>query len=279
MCIIVVKPAGVAFPTDAIMQNCWSGNRDGFGAMWRDAEGKVNIDKGYMTERDMLRWKHENETKLQPFDVVMHFRFGTHGTNTPGNTHPFPITNVVAELRATNIQCTRAIAHNGVLAEFGKTGSSLSDTMVFVKHLAGMTIQSFVGSVVSKQYGKFVYMNSADTIMFGDFTMSDDLFYSNDGYKTPKYRGTYYNGCQQETVQKRLMPGMVGCSGDCTVCTKKDTCVWTRECNFRCFECELEKCAFDIPIEEYNRWRAAEMQERIDQEAYDAAIESMKGIP
>lgn len=264
MCIIVVKPAGVEFPSEEVFRSCWNTNRDGFGAMWRRADNHIQIDKGYMTLDEVLNWREVNKNLLRGTDVVMHFRIGTHGLNSAGNTHPFPISHNVSDLRSRQFTTTRAIAHNGVLGAYGKVGSSLSDTMIFVKHLSQMSISTFVGSAVSKQYGKFVYMTSTDTIMFGDFNENIGIYYSNLSWKPVTYvrPATTTGGKWQrdsetfrrDKTEESTEGAMAGCDGDCLRCTLK-TCVWVAECGLQCEKCVLPSCAHIVQATEYDRWR------------------------
>ena len=46
MCIIVIKPQNVAFPSKEILKNCFTQNPDGAGFMY-PANHKVMIEKGF----------------------------------------------------------------------------------------------------------------------------------------------------------------------------------------------------------------------------------------
>lgn len=264
MCIIIVKPAGVEFPTEQIFKNCWSSNRDGFGAMWRTEDGSIQIDKGYMTERAVIDWREKYKEKLLNTDVVMHFRFGTHGTNTAGNTHPFPLSNCVDDLRRLWFKCERGLAHNGVLNEFGRDKSTLSDTMIFVKYLSNMHAKTFVGTAISRQFGKFVLLTEHDTLLFGDFNDDKGIFYSNYGWRTStvtvygggfgKWGADYDDYCSSharasESKSTGDNTGIIkGCDGNCLKCDHPNECVLMEYCNLDCENCELIDtvgCVFD----------------------------------
>lgn len=266
MCIIIVKPAGIAFPTEAVLRNCWSSNRDGFGAMYRKEDGKIQIEKGYMTLNEVLNWRARHAASLLNTDVVMHFRLSTHGGVSAGNTHPFPITDHIGDLRRLNFVCDRAIAHNGILNEFGRAKSSLSDTMIFVKHLAGMNAPTFIGSAISKQTGKFVYMNGTDTIMFGIFNEENGIFYSNYSYRTSGV--TVYSSCagspsflpEEEDVYEST------CSRECASCEtdKRDNCIWAK-CDHDCGNCKFEPCVYEVEYYKH-RERDAKRKREFDRE-------------
>ena len=46
MCVIMSKPANIAFPDESILKNCWDNNPDMGGFMYAH-NGKVHIQKGY----------------------------------------------------------------------------------------------------------------------------------------------------------------------------------------------------------------------------------------
>ena len=54
MCIIVVKKAGIAAPSDEMFENMWNHNPDGAGFMYT-ANGGVCIEKGFMEYKDFYK--------------------------------------------------------------------------------------------------------------------------------------------------------------------------------------------------------------------------------
>lgn len=130
MCIIVVKDAYQIMPDYAVLKMCFANNPDGAGFMiQRHGEKTLMIDKGFFTFESF--WNALWAYKPQFCDiVVMHFRIATSGRVDEATCHPFPISTDVAHLRAPQIVCTSAIAHNGVL---GLGTKDLSDTMIYVR--------------------------------------------------------------------------------------------------------------------------------------------------
>lgn len=53
MCIIVVKKAGIAAPSEEMFENMWNHNPDGAGFMYT-ANGGVCIEKGFMEYKGLL---------------------------------------------------------------------------------------------------------------------------------------------------------------------------------------------------------------------------------
>jgi hypothetical protein len=177
-------------PTLEVMTNCFVNNPDGAGIMYRDA-GVIHITKGYMTLEKLLEAINvTSETvNLKKTDVVIHFRISTHGTTIPSNCHPFPLSNNVDDLKALNVICGRAIAHNGILHEyagFSNAVTDMSDTMYFAKML-GAVNDRFIEPVIASHAArgsKFVYMSGhGKTASFGMLKpKGSGIYYSNTSY-------------------------------------------------------------------------------------------------
>jgi hypothetical protein len=199
MCIIIFKPKRVPMPTLEIMKNCFEANPNGAGFMYRD-DGVIHISKGYMTLEELLNAINlTSETiNLKKTDVVIHFRISTHGSSIPPNTHPFPLSNEISDLKALNIICERAIAHNGILHEYGgfsNAVSDMSDTMYFAKMLSTVN-DRFIAPIMEVHAAKgsrFVFMSGkGKTIHVGmNKPKGTGIWYSNTSYATPVV--TIYN--------------------------------------------------------------------------------------
>lgn len=199
MCIIVFKPRRIPMPALDIMENCFKANPNGAGFMYRN-NGVVHISKGYMTLEALLKAINlvQEVVDLKKTDVVIHFRISTHGSSIPANTHPFPLSDSVDDLRALNITCDRAIAHNGILHEYGgfsNAVSDLSDTMYFAKMLSHVN-DKFVEPLLKVHADKgsrFVFMSGKGKIVtVGMFKpKGTGIWYSNTTYLKPVV--TVYN--------------------------------------------------------------------------------------
>jgi len=193
MCIIVYKPKRVPMPSLEIMTNCFKANPDGAGFMYR-ADDMIHISKGYMTLELLLAGleRTAETVNLKATDVVIHFRISTHGSVVPENCHPFPLSNDSSDLKALDIVCPRALAHNGILHEYGEFTNGetdMSDTMYFAKMLSGVNdrfIEPVMASHTAKG-SKFVYMSGAGkSVPFGMFKpKGSGLWFSNTGYIKP----------------------------------------------------------------------------------------------
>lgn len=118
MCLIIYKPVGVEAPREEILKKAFVHNNDGAGFMIvRD--GQVQGYKGYMRLSDLVDTLREVDP--QPNEkVVYHFRLATHGTVTESQTHPFPVSSNMEEIRALRWSGHVGVVHNGVIFGFGK---------------------------------------------------------------------------------------------------------------------------------------------------------------
>jgi hypothetical protein len=251
MCIIIVKPAKTPFPLPDRIAACFDNNPDGAGLMWREPSGKVHIFKGWMKLGQMQRWIRANQDRLKDTDVVLHFRMATHGTVAPGTCHPFPITRDVGILRKIDCVTDRAMAHNGVLTAWGDKSKTLSDTMVFVKYLSGLS-DTFIANEIGQTYGKFVYMCRTDTIMFGQFVEEKDgCYYSNEGYR--RYVSHWGKGDvgKYDEIYETRDYDLDACPSkfDCDRCDIIDKCPFTRWAKLAEDDSEADKVDDTTPIE------------------------------
>lgn len=132
MCIIASSEIGMNLPTAETIKTMWHRNSDGAGFMY-NKDGKVVIKKGFMTLESFNQAIEnlKNEIDVVNTAVVMHFRIGTHGGNTPENTHPFPITDTEILLKKISQNCDIGMAHNGIINTV-KPRNNISDTMEYV---------------------------------------------------------------------------------------------------------------------------------------------------
>lgn len=121
MCIIVMRPANIAPPTEEMFQQCWTSNQDGAGVMWADGNVLYTI-KGLMTFQDFL-----DATRVIPLEypTAYHFRIGTNGAKDAANTHPWPIDE------------DSAMVHNGIISGLADD-RSVSDSMRFARAIWGL---------------------------------------------------------------------------------------------------------------------------------------------
>jgi hypothetical protein len=211
MCIIIYKPRKVVMPTLEVMENCFKANPNGAGFMWKEGD-VIHISKGYMT-LDALMGALNNLENPKNLELVIHFRISTTGSSVPRNTHPFPLSNDVEDLRALNIICERGLAHNGILhdyAGFHNIDTDMSDTMYFCKAISGVK-DRFIETIIAPHVAKgsrFVYMNGkGKTITFGMIKpKGTGIWYSNTSYLKPVV--TIYNYPANYTGLNHWMGGV-----------------------------------------------------------------------
>lgn len=189
MCIIVVKPCGVAMPDYSIFETCFNNNPDGAGFMLkRHGEKTLTIDKGYFSFN--MFWNRLQSYKISDSDTIgIHFRLATSGRIDSATCHPFPITSDVKQLRVTRHKCTKAVMHNGI---FGPGTKDLSDTMIFVKDILTplrdkLDDETTKTMLLDMIQGQRLYILDAEKniqIKMGDWEQENGVYYSNDSYKS-----------------------------------------------------------------------------------------------
>lgn len=191
MCIIACKPSGVAMPDIKTLRHCWEGNNDGAGiSYWKVGMDKVEIIKGFM-KFNKLRQAVNDLNFTQEDIVVIHFRYATHGLVDGGNTHPFPLSAKIEELRSCQWQGECAISHNGVFGSM-PCHETLSDTQKFISgimcneaiinNLDNKAVQELLGGYCGSS-SKLAILRPGKLLMIGHFIEDKGLFYSNHDYK------------------------------------------------------------------------------------------------
>jgi len=192
MCIIIVKPRGVAMPSMSILRTCFDANPDGFGLAYTNGDGNVHIRKGAMSKSAM----NSMFKKLPDFNqenVIMHFRRATDGEICKGNCHPFPLTNNFELTKGRSIRCQVAVAHNGIIKRTlvettGRTAKYTDTQQYIVNHLSkiglGVMNKEVLNMLPSYATGKFAFLSDSEIFIVGDFTEDKGVYYSNSSYKT-----------------------------------------------------------------------------------------------
>lgn len=194
MCIICIKPAGVDMPDKATRARLWRRNPDGAGLMY-PYKGSVAIEKGFMTLNALeKRIAYLSERMdLTSTTVIMHFRITTHGGTCPQNTHPFPCTSNVRNLRATHTRTNLGIAHNGIIPI--STRPNISDTMEYIADVLAPLPKGFnrnkrelkrIENEINGSRMVFLDPTGRFTKVGHWYTGEDGCLYSNAGFEAPK---------------------------------------------------------------------------------------------
>ncbi len=186
MCVAIYKTAGIKTPSLETLKECWNANPDGAGFAMRTPEGSkysIHIRKGFMQWKDFEKAYRKNKLDTYEGELLLHFRIATHGGISPGNTHPFPVTEDIKLLQHTNILTDYALIHNGMLPiepEF----RNISDTMEFCRRLSNgnfyrkipETLQLLEGFIRSNK----IAVMTRDTVhLAGDWENIEGVYYSN----------------------------------------------------------------------------------------------------
>lgn len=207
MCIIAAKPAGVDMPDYVSIHNMFENNDDGAGFMYA-ANGKVYIEKGFMTEFAFAQRINEigEVYDLKSLPMVMHFRITTHGGTKPENCHPFPITDSMGMLKKRKCRTDIGVAHNGII-DITPKDKNISDTMAYIAtQLAPLKRavplfyknKDLLEMIYNAIDSKMVIMNGKGEMVFiGSFIDEGGVKYSNTSYAYNKkyYRDFPYSYC------------------------------------------------------------------------------------
>jgi predicted glutamine amidotransferase len=221
LCIIIAKGAGIPAPSLSTLRTCWDHNPDGAGLAIQQ-QGRVTILKGFLDPVDFFETLYDLGD-LTPYAVIYHLRIATHGAISPGNTHPFPVSNRLEDLQATYLHTDLAVAHNGVIHGYGDVWDDLSDTMDYVQnqlHPLKALAPGFYRRPAAQDLieyateSKWAFLGTKGKIVtIGHFEKVGGLLYSNRSFerkpvKTWKWR-TY--GCDLGTVGTLPAANNAGC--------------------------------------------------------------------
>ena len=202
MCIIIAKNKGVDYPSKQILKNCFDNNSDGAGYMFLK-DNQVHIRKGFMNFEDLYK-SLKTLKNAKDLDIVYHFRIGTTASNTPSNTHPYPIYSTVDELHAKKVKCTIGLAHNGILSNFNPTEQEIktldiNDTQKFILSFLNKipyrklhkqkTINKIKSNIATN---KLAILDKNGISLIGEFIEENGLYFSNGTYSYSYYDNWYY---------------------------------------------------------------------------------------
>ena len=201
MCVIAVKPIGSINFDEETLHNCWQANDDGAGFAWYDEDVDMwRVEKGFLEWKKF--WKKYNVMQFDEKDyVVCHFRIGTSGLKDGGNTHPFPITSDMEQMREVSGAYRGIAFHNGVV---GRGEGNYSDSMVHIKewlvplypHITEPEIPKIIQELMCKGTSKWFITDGSKAYMFGTFVehSNKQWKFSNTSYERRTYTNYYSDG-------------------------------------------------------------------------------------
>ena len=135
MCIIINKQKGTEVPSKETIRQCWKSNPHGAGVMYSTGEDVI-IKKGFMTLEEFEAYIDSIDNPTDK-GIVYHFRITSHGETNQQNTHPFPISKKIEDLKTLDVRTDVGFAHNGIISLTSRdrdiTKYGISDTMVFLE--------------------------------------------------------------------------------------------------------------------------------------------------
>ena len=196
MCVICASPAGVRQPSISEIKRMFFRNPDGAGYMVA-RNGRVEIHKGFMTLGDFLAaLKSEHFTAED--SVVYHFRISTQAGINPAMTHPFPLSNQPALMKALDVICGCGVAHNGVIRLTSNPNEhEYSDTALFIteylsdyiREPADLKRKQLLNAIGLLIQSKMVLLDGSGYIAtIGEFFNDRGLLYSNLNHRVLDWR-------------------------------------------------------------------------------------------
>ena len=206
MCVIAVSAVGINPPTEQNLKDMFEYNDDGAGISYV-LDNRVYTYKGLMTWSDFEKTYALLEKKLKTagktfkdIAVMYHFRIGTHGPNSEGLTHPFPISHDFKHLSALELASDVVMAHNGIISSVTPR-SGWSDTQQYISDIVLPLMQedrffykkkhfkNLLSNTINGSRLAFLNNNSEFTFI-GDWTESD----------LPELKGIKYSNLNHETM-------------------------------------------------------------------------------
>ena len=175
MCVIIVKPAGVKLPSHSFLRAAAEVNHDGCGYVTSDEHYYRSLSFSTFW-RDFSRHAREDE------DIIIHFRWATHGSVRVSNCHPF-----AGEYDGHRVW----FAHNGVLPI--ESVNNKTDSEIFFRDIALPWLRYHHGFAprVSKwmnlavQGSRFAFLDESGLHLYGDFVKHNGLLLSNTRFLRP----------------------------------------------------------------------------------------------
>ena len=202
MCILAIKPKGIAAPNEETLREMFERNPDGAGVSYA-IDNKLTLIKGLMTFNEFKK-----VVEKIPVEAValLHCRITTSGGVCKELTHPFRLCKDIKEMRKTKAIYDSGfiVAHNGIFNEFRAKELNNDTTQFVINYLSNLQdiseqahkdilveeLEPIINKIVE---GSRLAILSADgrVAKYGSGWIEDGgLYYSNSTYKPYK---NYYN--------------------------------------------------------------------------------------
>ena len=232
MCIIIHKPEGRFISTETLY-NCYMGNRDGIGLLFAE-QGELKIYKTLSYESFLKRYE-----KLEERELLIHFRYATHGTINVRNCHGFRLNKHLA------------FVHNGIISIDIPKGRDITDSEQFGNEYLKPLPKGFETNPAIKKLienrikgSKIALMDSSGKVTIynkQDGITEGGVWYSNLGfrsYKQPMWE--YVSQWSKEDEEESIFWSDERCSICGDVLTIREAKKKHKNGKKYCFSCEVE---------------------------------------
>jgi len=167
MCAIIETPAGVVMESEKLEAACDT-NDDGYGVMYINPGTQELIAEQFLfpTGKEQAEHLIKKMAELENIHAVFHLRFGTHGTRSLENTHPFRVTS--------KEECGRDIwlMHNGTISitSDDPADKDKSDTRIFCEYILRPVLLAAPGLITSHALNQLVqeYCSGSRLLLMDD---------------------------------------------------------------------------------------------------------------
>ena len=195
MCVIAVSRKGARQPTEDELRAMFRANPHGAGYMTARG-GHVEISKGFMTEADFIHAvNYEGFGVNDP--VVYHCRISTQAGTGAAMTHPFPLTDHIADCKMLDCSCPVGVAHNGIIRmtsdprdkEYSDTAHYIAEFMHYLIRTPDDLHDPAVMDAIRRMTdSKWAIMDGSGYIAtVGDFCEDDGVLFSNRSYRSKQF--------------------------------------------------------------------------------------------
>lgn len=193
MCVIAIKPKGVALPSKDLLKKMWSDNPDGAGFSVTPKDStETFVEKGFLTFKHFYKYLVRYTTSIDDL-VVMHFRWATHGYRSAGHTHPFPVSKYKSALERLKYSSDVVIFHNGIILMKNQP-PTWSDTMYYIggviAHMEKLDYQKIIEHTTGNRL--CIIDQGVPHITGEGWAEEEGIFYSNLSWKASKRKMITY---------------------------------------------------------------------------------------
>lgn len=184
MCILIHHPKDSCFTSEQL-QDFYSKNSDGFGAIVKDNEG-VHVVKMVGTYQQIEDLYYE---RVACYDAIIHFRMKTHGDIDLANCHPYEVMPGLW------------MAHNGILSTGNAADTKMSDTWHYINDYLRPMLEANPDLLHVEAFRKLVGNHIGSSNKFGFMNSKGETFIINKSSGV-EHEGIWYSNTYAWTPWK-----------------------------------------------------------------------------